>query len=186
MNDLVSHPKHYTQGIECWDYITSHKMGYLEGNIIKYVTRYKQKDGLKDLLKAQAYLGKLISEMLPAKKLMKPARLNGAIPLPAPELWYGFPLRDAPEECQLDGRNCAPDYKHGVSQCCGHPERGICAGNEKKQTVVVGNEWPSRAECACPLDISGELQPAPNDTESYCLGDFHRIADWMKKAWINE
>lgn len=62
MNDNVNHPAHYTQGIECWDYITSHNLGYLEGNVIKYVTRYKLKNGLEDLEKAKAYLEKLIAE----------------------------------------------------------------------------------------------------------------------------
>lgn len=60
--DVIDHPAHYTQGIECWDYIISHNMGYLEGNIIKYVTRYKDKNGLEDLLKAQSYLNKLLSQ----------------------------------------------------------------------------------------------------------------------------
>ena len=63
MDDLINNPKHYTQGIECWDYIVSHKMGYLDGNIIKYVTRYKYKDGIKDLRKAKAYLERLITEV---------------------------------------------------------------------------------------------------------------------------
>ena len=28
-------PEHYTQGIECIDYITSKNMSFLEGNVIK-------------------------------------------------------------------------------------------------------------------------------------------------------
>jgi hypothetical protein len=60
--DKIHHPKHYTRGIECWDYIVSHDMGYLEGNVIKYITRYKYKDGLDDLLKARAYLDRLITK----------------------------------------------------------------------------------------------------------------------------
>lgn len=59
-NNNINHPQHYTQGIECWDYIVSHGMNYLEGNIVKYVTRYKLKNGLEDLKKAQHYLNKLI------------------------------------------------------------------------------------------------------------------------------
>ena len=58
-------PEHYKQGIECWDYIVSHDLGYLEGNIIKYITRAGLKDGettLDDLLKAKAYLTKLIEQ----------------------------------------------------------------------------------------------------------------------------
>lgn len=61
-DDKIHHPKHYTQGIECWDYIVSHDMGYLEGNIIKYITRYKDKGGGEDLLKARAYLDRLIKK----------------------------------------------------------------------------------------------------------------------------
>ncbi len=59
-NDSIKNPKHYTQGIECWDYIVSHDMNYLEGNIIKYITRWREKNGVEDLKKAQAYLEKLI------------------------------------------------------------------------------------------------------------------------------
>jgi len=51
---------HYRVGIETWDYILSQGLGYLEGNVIKYVTRYKRKNGIEDLLKAQHYLTKLI------------------------------------------------------------------------------------------------------------------------------
>ena len=58
--EKVEHPQHYNNGIECWDYTTSHNMGFLEGNVIKYITRYQHKNGLEDLLKAQAYLNKLI------------------------------------------------------------------------------------------------------------------------------
>ena len=53
-------PEHYTQGIECIDYIISKKMNFLEGNVIKYITRYKMTNGLEDLEKAQWYLNQLI------------------------------------------------------------------------------------------------------------------------------
>lgn len=58
----VHHPAHYTKGIECWDYVVSQGLGFLEGNVIKYVTRYRHKHGLKDLLKARQYLERLIKE----------------------------------------------------------------------------------------------------------------------------
>ena len=51
---------HYQASIQPWDYILSHELGYLEGNIIKYVTRYKKKNGVQDLEKAMHYLEKLI------------------------------------------------------------------------------------------------------------------------------
>ena len=59
--DIVNHPKHYTAGsIECIDYINACKFDYLEGNIVKYVTRYRNKNGVEDLRKAEFYLRMLI------------------------------------------------------------------------------------------------------------------------------
>lgn len=58
--EQVLHPSHYNQGIEMWDYAYSHKLDFFEGNIIKYVTRWKHKNGLQDLFKAKEYLDKLI------------------------------------------------------------------------------------------------------------------------------
>ena len=51
---------HYQAVIQTWDYILSHDLGFLEGNIIKYVTRYRKKNGVQDLEKALHYLNKLI------------------------------------------------------------------------------------------------------------------------------
>ena len=52
---------HYTdKAIQPWDFIISNNIGYLEGNIIKYISRWKDKNGIEDLKKAQHYLQKLI------------------------------------------------------------------------------------------------------------------------------
>lgn len=57
-------PNHYKQGnIEVIDFILDQRMSYLEGNIIKYVSRYKYKNGLEDLKKAQWYLNKIMLEL---------------------------------------------------------------------------------------------------------------------------
>lgn len=69
-DDLVNHPSHYTQGdVECIDAIrasmsTSEFLGYLKGNVQKYLWRYGQKDNpIQDLEKAQWYLNKLLEEL---------------------------------------------------------------------------------------------------------------------------
>lgn len=60
-NDNVNHPSHYTQGkIECIDYIIDHNLDFLEGNVVKYVTRWKYKNGLEDLEKALYNMKKLV------------------------------------------------------------------------------------------------------------------------------
>ena len=52
---------HYKQlSIQPWDYIVSNNLGYLEGNVVKYVTRWQTKNGVQDLLKAKHYLDKLL------------------------------------------------------------------------------------------------------------------------------
>ena len=58
-------PSYYQKGsIEVTDYITSNEMSFIEGNIIKYVTRYKEKSGIQDLRKARWYLDKLIETQM--------------------------------------------------------------------------------------------------------------------------
>lgn len=70
-NDVIEHPSHYTQGIECMDYIESHALNYARGNIIKYVTRAGLKDALKeveDLEKAKWYLNREIERISGVKE----------------------------------------------------------------------------------------------------------------------
>ena len=61
-NDTQVGGDHYLQKIQPWDFIRANDIGFLEGNIIKYICRYKSKGGLVDLYKAQHYLDKLIHE----------------------------------------------------------------------------------------------------------------------------
>jgi len=52
---------HYSaNAIQPWDYIVANGLGYLEGNIIKYTTRWRRKGGIQDLEKVIHYAQKLI------------------------------------------------------------------------------------------------------------------------------
>ena len=57
-NDPVDHPFHYTygKGLEVINVIDAFECGFEQGNVIKYVLRYKHKGGLQDLEKAKWYL----------------------------------------------------------------------------------------------------------------------------------
>ncbi len=61
-------PPYYKRSIEVTDFIIEYDMNFLEGNIIKYVTRYKNKNGIEDLEKAKWYLEKLIKCTKNSKK----------------------------------------------------------------------------------------------------------------------
>ena len=64
---------HYvTKSIQPWTAMESWMSpeefeGFLRGNVIKYIARYKDKDGIKDIFKAKHYLEKLL-ECLETRK----------------------------------------------------------------------------------------------------------------------
>ena len=65
LEDMINHPPHYNKaGIECIDAIKAMTDDgfeyYLQGNIMKYLWRYRYKNGAEDLKKAQWYLTLLI------------------------------------------------------------------------------------------------------------------------------
>lgn len=70
MSDKINHPAHYNNSkahckcgrrIECID-VTRH-LDFSAGNAIKYIWRYKDKNGLEDLKKAKWYVDDLIKQL---------------------------------------------------------------------------------------------------------------------------
>lgn len=68
--DMVNQPAHYIQGgIECIEAIKAAVVGLAgieavcTGNIIRYIWRWKFKNGLEDLKKCRWYLDRLIKEV---------------------------------------------------------------------------------------------------------------------------
>lgn len=69
MTDNVNHPSHYTQGkVECIDALDAATQGLVgleavcTANAIKYLWRWKHKNGTEDLKKAQWYINKLLEK----------------------------------------------------------------------------------------------------------------------------
>jgi len=63
-NDFQIGGKHYAEtDMQAWDAITAWGLGYLDGNVVKYISRWRKKGGLQDLLKAQHFLSKVIEEV---------------------------------------------------------------------------------------------------------------------------
>ncbi len=55
-------PEHYDMEIQPIEYIMRNGLGFCEGNIVKYVSRYGLKGGIDDLRKAKHYIEILIAE----------------------------------------------------------------------------------------------------------------------------
>lgn len=52
---------HYkSMAIEPLQYIEANNLGFHEGSVIKYVSRWRKKGGIEDLKKAQFYIERLI------------------------------------------------------------------------------------------------------------------------------
>lgn len=69
ITDLIDNQPHYkNQGIEPivlmkTNFSKEEFAGFLQGNVLKYMLRYKDKNGLEDLKKAKTYLTWLIDEL---------------------------------------------------------------------------------------------------------------------------
>ncbi len=55
-------PEHYKMEITPIEFIIKNNIPFIEGNVIKYICRYKQKNGKEDLLKAKQYIDFLLEQ----------------------------------------------------------------------------------------------------------------------------
>lgn len=53
-------PSYYGTGIDVIEFCLRNNLTFMQGNVIKYVTRYKAKNGIEDLEKAKEYIDRLI------------------------------------------------------------------------------------------------------------------------------
>lgn len=60
---MIQNPPHYANNeIEPIDYIIANKLTYCEGNVVKYITRWRGKGGIEDLKKAKQYIDFIIEK----------------------------------------------------------------------------------------------------------------------------
>ena len=69
MTDNIKEPEHYIANkIEPIDFIIQNNFDFCEGNVIKYISRYKRKNGIEDLKKARQYIDFLIKKEVEKSK----------------------------------------------------------------------------------------------------------------------
>lgn len=104
---------HYVAKIQHWDLVHLLGLGYFEGQITKYVTRHRKKNGLQDLQKASHFLQKLLELAVdphyPRARAVSSVRI---IPL----------ISDYSQENRLDGTEA-------------HVIRLICTWNSRDQLL---------------------------------------------------
>ena len=62
IRDRVGGNHYKNLAIQPVEYITANNLSYLQGSVIKYVTRYKNKNGIEDLQKAIHFVKMMIQE----------------------------------------------------------------------------------------------------------------------------
>ena len=65
--DIIDNPPHYTSGreIQPLDVIDDWELSFDEGQVLKYLARWRKKNGIEDLCKARFYLNRLINSPTP-------------------------------------------------------------------------------------------------------------------------
>ncbi len=99
-NDIQIGGDHFKRfgDIQPWDIVVAWDLGYFEGNIVKYVSRWSRKNGVEDLKKARHYLDKLIEVVEATKAKQKPndtpigVGLGNQSYIPAPPIDDDFPF----------------------------------------------------------------------------------------------
>ena len=78
--------KHYSKygDLQPWDVVIQWELGYLEGTALKYIARWRDKNGVEDILKAIHFLEKLVEV---EKNKQKEVDLEDVM-----KVWQGKPL----------------------------------------------------------------------------------------------
>lgn len=100
--------QHYRKTkIQHWDYAASNNFDYFQGQITKYVTRWKDKNGLQDLEKAKHFLEKYIE----IEKAKSPKQME-------------LPIRELPPVIDRTGQKHPFGFDPKV-EFCDHPLAGV-------------------------------------------------------------
>ena len=59
-------PNHYGGSeIDVIDFCQANNLDFMQGNVIKYITRYRKKNGLEDIRKAVEYINRILADEYP-------------------------------------------------------------------------------------------------------------------------
>jgi Protein of unknwon function (DUF3310) len=89
-----NHYKKYGE-LQPWDVVIAWELGYLEGTALKYIARWRDKNGVEDILKAIHFLEKLVEV---EKQKQQAVDLEGVM-----QVWQGKPIEW--ELDAMDNRN---------------------------------------------------------------------------------
>lgn len=140
---------HYKDcAIQPVEYIYANSIGYMEGNVIKYVTRWKNKNGIADLRKARHYIDLLIE----LEERWQPGEVIQQHDAAAPELdmsdWRNWKAGDLVVVSGENDENLQVGAVARVISVEDGDYEGVCAVQVECNGISC---WPSIFGAATPL-----------------------------------
>ena len=134
VNDRQVGGEHYQkQKIQHWDYILANDIPYVEAQIIKYVSRWRDKNGMQDLEKARHFLDKLIEvETTPDTHVEEVDEIISMLGEVLPTGWRDYTFEGADDKgflftcrsCRVKVRVPPDDNPRAYHACGAEPGRG--------------------------------------------------------------
>lgn len=115
-NDRQVGGEHYKAKVQHWDMVAEHDLDYFQGQVTKYVMRWKKKNGLQDLEKARHFLDKYI-EVEKAKLQIPTTAVVSANAL-------GLELRELPKYSVVHKTGMDHPFGYDASKELGTPRIG--------------------------------------------------------------
>lgn len=174
-NDPVNHPNHYQtkSGLEVIDAIRAFTEdcqgieGYYTGNTIKYICRWKKKNGLEDLKKARVYLNWLIEHEEKKNDIAEKKHPHrcGTLPWkdiqPAPAFYSNSKSVIDRGYTPINFDELAPDYPKSDPCCSCHCEHSKTTSPEPNDVISI--VW--RGVCEAMIKTLTEIENEKENKE---------------------
>lgn len=172
MNENVNHPAHYNQaGIECIDALKAATVGkppfeaVCVANVIKYLWRYEEKNGIEDVEKAMWYIDRLHKELVDKANTYKVIGTENGVGLQSP--WHTLMI---PKEGDMFNPNDSA-REHLLSVLLQGGGYCPCQPKKDRNTMCPCKNYRLDGKCICGLYVKIPQSVVENSDENKIVGD---------------
>lgn len=172
MENNVNHPSHYNQGVvECIDALkaaTINKPPFeavCVSNVIKYLWRYEEKNGIEDVEKAGWYLNRLHQELLDKENTYQLVGTENGVGLQSP--WHTLMI---PKEGDMFNPNDSA-REHLLTALLQGGGYCPCQPKKDRDTMCPCKNYRVDGKCICGLYVKVPQMVVDNSDENKVIGD---------------
>lgn len=172
MDENVNHPAHYNQaGIECIDALKAATVGkppfeaVCVANVIKYLWRYEEKNGIEDVEKAMWYIDRLHKELADKANTYKLIGTDKGVGLQSP--WHTLMI---PQEGDMFNPNDSA-REHLLNALLQGGGYCPCQPKKDRDTMCPCRNYRVDGKCICGLYVKIPQSVVENSDENKIVGD---------------